>query len=100
MISWIIYWAFISLTMIIDRKIRAQRAQQRGVVDFTDSNPVSYLALGLLAPCLVLPIYFYSSRKVMGGSRLGAVLAGIGLSVACLVPTVVITVPILLVSAR
>ena len=96
MIFWIFFAGLTALTIVIDRKQRARQAQHRGVVDFSDSNPFAYLVFAVITPFLVLPVYFYSTRKVMGGDRLLAVFVGLGLSVACFFGAMMLTIPLMI----
>jgi hypothetical protein len=81
--------ALTALTIAADRQIREKQAKERGVVDFSASSLTGYIALSLITPFIILPIYFYSSRKVMGGNRWLAMVAGFAITVAEFIVSVV-----------
>jgi len=77
---------FISTVILVDRKLRQTEALRTGMPDFASTSVGAYLGLSLIASSLVLPIYFWSSRRVSGVSKGDAALAafgGLALGLAC-----------------
>jgi hypothetical protein len=72
----LIFWGYIALAITIDQRLRTARARARGEVNFDEGRPSAYVSWGLLSGGLILPIYFYASRKRAWALVLGsAVLA-------------------------
>jgi hypothetical protein len=67
----LVFWAYVAIAITIDQRLRTARAHARGEVNFDEGKPGTYVFWGLLSGGLVLPIYFYASRK-----RIWALLAG------------------------
>jgi hypothetical protein len=72
LILWIVWAAYASAIIVIDHRFRVRRAAARGEVDFSEGAPLRYLVLSLIASSLVLPVYFYATRK-----RWWAILEGV-----------------------
>lgn len=80
--------ALTSAVIVVDGRNQRAKARAEGLEDFTDTNPVPYLLLGLLCGFLSLPVYFYVSRK----SWVGA-LIGLGMSFAtALVASIILVI--------
>jgi hypothetical protein len=72
----LVFWGYVALAITIDQRLRTARAHARGEVNFDEGKPGSYVFWGLVTGGLVLPIYFYASRKRVWALLLGsAVLA-------------------------
>jgi hypothetical protein len=63
LILWVIWAGWASAIIVIDHRLRVRRARARGAVDFSVGAPLQYLVLSLIASFLVLPIYFYATRR-------------------------------------
>jgi hypothetical protein len=83
--GWVAWFGSFALVMMIDRKFRRERAAASGEVDFSDDRIVQYLLLGLICGALVLPIYFYATRRSIGWA-----LIGLALTVPCLIAVVIV----------
>lgn len=75
--AWMLTFVLVGLVMYVDRGLRRNR-RTGDMVDFSDDRIGGYLALALLANALVLPIYFYATRRRATGA-----LAGLAWTVAC-----------------
>jgi hypothetical protein len=75
--SWIIWALYVAALITIDHRMRVRRALANGGVDFSDGAPLRYLVLSLVSSFLVLPVYFYATRKRWWAIPLGLV-AGVG----------------------
>jgi hypothetical protein len=64
--------AYAAAVIMIDHRIRVRRAVRRGEIVFSSGAPLQYLVLTLIGSFLVLPVYFYSTRK-----RATALLTGV-----------------------
>lgn len=71
LILWLTWATYAAAIITIDHRIRVRRARARGEVDFSDGAPLAYLVLSLIAGCLVLPVYFYATRKRWWALALG-----------------------------
>jgi hypothetical protein len=72
----LIFLGYIALAITIDQRLRTARARARGEVNFDEGRPSAYVSWALLSGGLILPIYFYASRKRAWALVLGsAVLA-------------------------
>jgi hypothetical protein len=80
-IVWTIWGAHASAIIAIDHWFLVRRARARGEVDFSNGAPLRYMVLCLIASFLVLPVYFYATRKRWWALGLG-VLASIGSVIA------------------
>ncbi len=86
MILWLLWFGFATLTMVIDRGYRRDAARLRRQTDFSSPSLGGYLALALVSPFLVLPVYFYATRKQAGVADAwcaNAAATGLGLTVVC-----------------
>jgi hypothetical protein len=90
-VPWIVWWAFAALLMSWDQKRRTACAAARGEVNFDDGNIRSYLFWSLFIGALVLPLYFYATRK-----KAFALALGLAAMSACGVATAAVTTVILL----
>lgn len=63
LLCWITWWGGVVLVIKIDQKRRDAAIKAEGNVNFEDKSVTPYLALGLLCGGLVLPVYFYATRK-------------------------------------
>lgn len=71
-LAWMIWWGGLVFVIQMDQKSRPDR----------DSTPVTrYVLLGLLCGALVLPFYFWSTRKTASAALRGAAIA-LGLALA------------------
>ena len=71
------FWAlFTTIVMVVDRNMRVEE-------DFTPT-PTGYFVLAAISPFIVLPIYFFTSRRNSAARyrALGA-LAGVMLTMTC-----------------
>jgi len=80
MITLVLFWGFwatfIAVVMLVDRNMRTDE-------DFTPT-PGGYFALAAITPFLVLPIYFFTSRRnSTTGYRVLASLTGLVLTFVC-----------------
>jgi hypothetical protein len=69
----LVFWGYVALAIVLDQRLRTARARARGEVNFDDGRPGPYIFWGLLTGGLVLPVYFYASRKRAWALLLGAV---------------------------
>jgi len=76
-IVWIVFYGSMVAVIKVDQNMRATRAAAEGVPDWDNKSVVPYLVIGLICGGLILPVYFYSTRK----SGIGA-LIGLGWTVA------------------
>lgn len=86
MITFIFWASLTALTIAVDGQYRRDAARLRGQVDFSSSSPGGYLALALITPFLVLPVYFFATRRASNASTAGCVGAaalGLGLTFVC-----------------
>ena len=86
---WIIWALWDAAFINVDRRIRVARVAAAGGVDFTEGRALWYLILSFIASWLVLPVYFYATRK-----RPSAILLGILATLATASATVVTLVVI------
>jgi hypothetical protein len=86
MITFIFWASLTALTIAVDGRYRRDAALLRGEVDFSSSSPGGYLALSLITPFLVLPVYFFATRRDSSSAgRFGAACIGLALTLVCLV---------------
>jgi hypothetical protein len=71
LVLWFIWAAYASAIIFFDHRLRVRQALARGEVDFSDGAPLHYLVLSLIAGFLVLPVYFYATRKRWWGLLVG-----------------------------
>jgi hypothetical protein len=71
MVFGIVFWGYVALAITIDQRMRNASAHARGEVNFDEGKPGAYIFWGLLSGGLVVPVYFYASRK-----RVWALLVG------------------------
>jgi hypothetical protein len=62
-IAWVIWACYACAIIVIDHRLRVRRAAARGDVDFSNGAPLRYLVLSLVTSFLVLPVYFYATRR-------------------------------------
>src|SRR5689334_10932200 len=74
-LSWAVWWGGIVAIIKIDQKRRDAAMRAAGDVNFEDKSVLPYLVLGVICGGLVLPVYFWTTRKTGVG-----VLIGIGLA--------------------
>jgi hypothetical protein len=87
MITFLFWASLTALTMVVDAGYRRDAARLRGEVDFSSSSPGGYLMLALITPFLVLPVYFFATRRAGNASTaacIGASAIGLGLTFVCL----------------
>lgn len=87
MITFLFWASLTALTMVVDGGYRRDAARLRGEVDFSSSSPGGYLMLALITPFLVLPVYFFATRRAGNASTArcaGAATMGLGLTFVCL----------------
>lgn len=80
-LTWAVWWGSLAAILNIDQSRRDAAAKAADTVNFQERGLLPYLMLGLFcgAP-LVLPMYFYATRKSYGAALLGlAIGAGITL---------------------
>jgi hypothetical protein len=63
LVLWFVWAAYASAIIVIDHRLRVRRAAALGTVDFSQGAPLQYLVLSLITSFLVLPIYFYATRR-------------------------------------
>ena len=76
-ICWVVLWGSMAAIIRIDQGQRANQAKAQGLPDFQDKSIVPFLLMGLICGALILPVYFYTTRKNAIG-----VLIGLGWTVA------------------
>src|SRR3954447_19267596 len=62
-VLWTIWAAYASAIIVIDHRFQVRRALASGEPDFSSGAPLRYLVLSLVAAFLVLPVYFYMTRR-------------------------------------
>jgi hypothetical protein len=73
----LVFWAYVALAITIDQRLRTARAHARGEVNFDEGKPGRYVFWGLMTGGLVLPFYFYASRKRVWALLLGTVVLAV-----------------------
>ena len=88
-VAWLVWAGFTAAVIMVDAKLRRDRLAARGEVDFTDTNPVPYLLVGILCSAASLPLYFYASRREPVAVLIGFALTGVTLVATVLVMVIV-----------
>ncbi len=78
-VTWIVWWGGLALIIFIDGKLRDRAMRRDGEVNLQPRSVWPYLVVGLLCGALVLPIYFWVTRRSVRG-----LLVGFGWTVALL----------------
>jgi hypothetical protein len=80
LLSWAIWWGGLVAIIKVDQARRDRQMRAAGAVNFENKSVTQYLLFGLLCGGLVLPLYFWVTRKSAGAVLLGFA-AGLGLLV-------------------
>ena len=75
-LTWATWWGGLVLIIKIDQQRRDQARKAEGGVNFESKDVGSYLLLGLLCGGLVLPLYFWVTRKTASAVLIGFLLGG------------------------
>ncbi|HSQ66273.1 MAG TPA: hypothetical protein VLM85_23785 [Polyangiaceae bacterium] len=79
LLFWALWASFIAAVMFVDHSLRSARGEGG-----FNSSPITYMVLSFLTPFLVLPVYFYSTRRNgSSGHRALVALAGVPITVLC-----------------
>jgi hypothetical protein len=87
----ITYAVWLTATVLIiryDAKRQAQKARERGEVDFADRSVMNYLVLSIFCGPAPLIVYFGVTRKTFGGWVLGFAVAAATMVLLVIIGTI------------